>query len=133
MKQIKFEGQIYDVIDETPTHYVCFPYYNNEWYHYISKERAVEVMDNLIYNLKFAQNTYVGDVNAININVVITKGITTEQAKEINNQCSDYMVEYDIENNGDYENFDYYEMIESVLKGLGIEHKYPEVDCTIYL
>jgi hypothetical protein len=37
MKQIEFEGKKYNVIDETPTHYICEPESLKEGYYLISK------------------------------------------------------------------------------------------------
>ena len=42
MKQIVFDGQLYNVLDETPTHYVCPPESINEGYHFITKSKAKE-------------------------------------------------------------------------------------------
>jgi hypothetical protein len=44
VKKISFEGQTYDVLDETPTHYVCPPENQNEGYHFITKSKATEII-----------------------------------------------------------------------------------------
>lgn len=43
MKQIKFNNQIFTVLDETQTHFVCEPQTVSEGYHFISRDKAVEI------------------------------------------------------------------------------------------
>lgn len=45
MKRIRFNGEIFPVMDETETHYVCPPYERNEGYNFITKELAEEIED----------------------------------------------------------------------------------------
>lgn len=43
LDKILFENEIYTVLDESTTHYICPPFNNNEGYHYISKDKAIVV------------------------------------------------------------------------------------------
>lgn len=38
--KILFDGETYEVIDQTQTHYVCAPENRNEGYHFISKSKS---------------------------------------------------------------------------------------------
>jgi len=82
MKQIVFKETVYDVIDETPTHYICPPQRITEGYHYISKNlsetytpRLVEQARELRGYFKAAIESY-GPKRAVPVNIEMLKATT---------------------------------------------------------
>lgn len=82
MKKIVFKGTVYDVIDETPTHYICPPQHITEGYHYIAKSKAAEYVPELSRQanelreyFKAAIEAY-GPKRAVPVNIEILKANT---------------------------------------------------------
>ena len=49
-RRIKHAGKVYDVVDETPTHYICEPTGKMTGYHYIAK-RMCRLLENYEFEI----------------------------------------------------------------------------------
>ena len=67
------------------------------------------------------------------IRLNIPDGLTLEQVLEIEQRITDETESYGEKNNGDYSDLDYYDMVEKVLRDMGISYSYPPVEYTIYI
>ena len=69
----------------------------------------------------------------LDIRISIPAGLTLDQTAKIEQRVHDTVGIYGIENNGDYERFNYNEAVEKVLDEMDVIYEYAPAEYTIYL
>lgn len=88
---------------------------------------------NKYYNIQIVENINVGLAGAnLDIRFHVSEGLTKEQIDDFDDKIQELMNQYG-EENDDYADMDYHEIVEQAAEALNIKIEYPAVDYTICL